>query len=56
MIKRIIPQMLKEGDLIENASKREQYHIPSEKNEWKKCKCLGSLLDTEEDIHREGKD
>ena len=52
MIKRIIPDMLKEGDLIENASKREQYSVPSEDGNWKKCKCLGSLLDTEEDISR----
>ena len=42
MIKRIIPDMLKEGDLIENASKREQYSAPSEDGNWKKCKCLGS--------------
>ena len=52
MIIRIIPDMLKEGDLIENASKREQYSVPSEDGNWKKCKCLGSLLDTEEDISR----
>ena len=51
-IKRLLPSMLQEGNLIENSSKREEYNIPSERNEWKLCKCLGSLLDTEADIQR----
>ena len=36
-----------------NASKTEEYEIIRKGNEkWKKCKLLGSLLDTEKDIHR----
>ena len=52
MVKRTIPDMLKEGNLIENQSKREQYKIPDEDEKWKKCKCLGTLIDTEEDLKR----
>ena len=51
-IKRILPEMLKEGNLEENKSKREEYHVPNEKEKWKKCKCLGSILDTVNDIER----
>ena len=43
--------MLNEGNLSENVLKREEYHVPEDVS-WKKCKCLGSLMDTEEDINR----
>ena len=37
-----------------NESKTERYHIQrGGEDAWKKCKYLGSLLDTEEDIKRE---
>ena len=56
MIKRVIPDMLREADLIENNDKREEYVISLYQEEkektWKKCKCLGTMLDTEEDINR----
>ena len=52
-VKRIIPGMLKDADLIENSDKREEYEISRKSDErWKKCKYLGSLLDTEKDIER----
>ena len=52
-IKRVVPDMLKEADLIENSSKREEYEVSRSGNEkWKSCKYLGSLLDTEKDIGR----
>ena len=35
--------LLKKGNLTENESKREDL--------WEKCKCLGSLIDTESDIN-----
>ena len=49
-IKRMLPSVLEEGNLIENKSKREEYHVPSEKEEWKASICLGSFVDTEVDI------
>ena len=53
MVKRIIPGNLAASDLLENSSKREEYEVSRESNEaWKKCKYLGSLLDTEKDIER----
>ena len=56
MIKRLIPDMLNEAELIENKDKREEYVVNPYQEErektWKKCKCLGTLLDTEEDINR----
>ena len=51
-VKRSIPKMLEDGNLRENLSKREEYTVPNEDEKWKKCKCLGSLVDTENDIHR----
>ena len=53
MIKRIIPNMLKEADLIENSSKREEYIISRNSNDkWSTCKYLGSKLETKKDIER----
>ena len=49
-VKRIIPEMLANGNLQENKTKRE-YMVPGDNN-WKHCKCLGTLLDTKTDIHR----
>ena len=43
--------MLKKGNLIENKDKREEFHIPDEKDKWKNCKCLGTFMDTEKDIN-----
>ena len=50
-IKRIIPSMLKKGNLVENKDKREEFHVPDEKDKWKNCKCLGTFMDTEKDIN-----
>ena len=35
-----------------NDSKTERYKIDRQNNDWKKCKLLGSLLDTEQDMQR----
>ena len=51
-IKRVIPDILRKGNLMENETKREEYEIPNKRNEWKSCKILGSLIDTEKDIQR----
>jgi len=68
-IKETVPPMLVKADLQVNNSKTEQYTVPipertpiliehsyskhPEHNEWKKCKLLGSFMDTEADIkHR----
>ena len=53
-LKLVIPYNLIQRDLICNADKNE-HHIISHKSpdsSWKKCKILGSLLDTLEDIKR----
>jgi len=69
MVKKTVPPMLKEAKLKVNDSKTETYAAPQparknilkehsyskhpEENEWKKCKLLGSFIDTERDIkHR----
>ena len=49
-VKRAIPQMLSDGNLEKNKSKREDYDIPSTDDSWKKCKFLGSMIDTENDF------
>ena len=50
---RLIPPMLEEEGLFVNKSKPEKYHASlTSSTEWKKCKCLGSLLGTEEYIKR----
>jgi hypothetical protein len=52
-IKRTIPEKLKSRNLFVNNDKTEEYSIKREGEEgWKKCKYLGSLLDTEHDITR----
>lgn len=51
---RIVPQMLKINNLQINNDKTEKYHINTERKDeidWKKCKYLGSRLDTETDIN-----
>ncbi len=52
-IKETIPNCLKERNLDINLNKTEEYNISRHGLEdWKKCKYLGSLLGTEEDIKR----
>ena len=52
-VERVVPEMLKENNLFVNTTKTEKYEISRiSDNRWKKCKLLGSLLDTEEDIKR----
>ena len=51
-IKRLLLDLLQKGNLTENESKREEFRIPDEKFLSKKCKCLGSLMDTKSDINR----
>lgn len=52
-IKDQIPTKLKQRNLSVNTSKTEEYCIRKNgPEEWKKCKYLGSLLDTEQDINR----
>ena len=51
-VKRLLLDLLKKGNLTKSESKREEFRIPDEKDLWKKCKCLGSLMDTESDINR----
>ena len=46
------PIKLKEKGLTVNNEKTERYVINKKHSEWKKCKLLGSLLDTQEDIKR----
>ena len=49
-IKENLPSVLKERNLILNETKTEQYTISTSDHGWKKCKLLGSYLDTEIDI------
>ena len=53
-IERTAPEVLKERNLKVNNAKTEKHHISRNgiNTSWKKCKYLGSLLDTEEDITR----
>ena len=52
-ILKTIPHKLKQRNLFVNKSKTEQYSIRKNgSTEWKKCKYLGSMLDTESDIQR----
>ena len=52
-LKREVPEMLKNDNLIVNKSKTEEYSIGIDGDDkWKRCKILGSLLDTEKDIER----
>ena len=49
-VERLIPKMLDEYDLIINKGKTEKYEITNDK--WKKCKLVGSLLNSLGDINR----
>ena len=52
-IKKKIPGLLEKRNLIINNEKTEEYQIQKEGDmEWKKCKYLGTLLDTENDMRR----
>ena len=52
-IKQTIPSKLQSRNLQVNKDKTEEYRIKrNDVEEWKKCKYLGSLLDTEKDISR----
>ena len=52
-IKKNVPPILHERNLNINLDKTEEYIISKEGPEnWKKCRYLGSLLSTEEDINR----
>ena len=51
-VKRLRPDLLEKGNLTENESKREEFRIPDEKDLWKECKCLRSIMVTESDINR----
>lgn len=50
-IKRKIPEMLKERNLMINPDKTEEYQIRKDgPEEWKRCKYLGTMLETTEDM------
>ena len=56
-IKKTVPQKLVNFNLHINETKTEEYTAPDcpnteTKDSWKKCKLLGSMLDTKEDIKR----
>jgi hypothetical protein len=52
-VKKDVPSKLKKRNLQINEAKTEEYTIKRGGDEkWKKCKYVGSLLDTEEDIKR----
>ena len=52
-IKETQPSTLAKRNLVINESKTEDYEITRQGNEkWKKCKLLGSLLNTENNINR----
>ena len=52
-IQKDIPPILKDRNLFVNEDKTESYIVKRNGNEdWKKCKYVGSLLDTECDINR----
>ena len=49
--KKTLPSKLSSWDLIMNKEKTEEFTIKRNGEEtWKKCKVLGTLLDTEEDV------
>ena len=51
--KRELPPVLAKRGLVVNETKTEEYSISREGDDrWKRCKLLGSLLSTEEDIAR----
>ena len=49
-LKMKIPNILSERGLKINDTKTEEYKITNNENKWKKCKLLGSYIDTEADI------
>ncbi len=52
-VKQETPNLLKNYNLMTNKEKTEQFTIERNgETDWKKCKLLGSLLDTESDINR----
>ena len=51
-IKNTIPPKLKKRNLGVNLEKTEEYTLNRKEEKWKKCKYLGSILDTENDIKR----
>ena len=52
-IRKKIPGLLEKRNLLINNEETEEYQIQKEGDmEWKKCKYLGTLLDTENDTRR----
>ena len=52
-IKKEVPQILREQNLLVNDDKTEDYVIHRKSDsEWKKCKLVGTLLGNDEDINR----
>ena len=51
-IKSTIPEKLARRNLKVNTSKTEEFTINRSNDSWKRCRYLGSLLDTSEDIKR----
>ena len=51
-IKNTVPDQLRKRNLLVNEDKTEEFKISRLDNDWKNCKLLGSLLDTEKDINR----
>ena len=50
--KRTIPSTLEKENLYINNEKTEEFTASRENSSWKKCKLLGSILDTENDLNR----
>ena len=51
--KETIPRILKRNNLTVNLDQTEQYTVKRHGNEdWKNCKYLGTILDTETDLKR----
>ena len=51
-IKRDLPGKLEKRNLHINVDKTEEYTVNKNTNDWRKCKLLGSILDTDGDIKR----
>ena len=52
-IENTVPQILKNRNLLVNESKTEKYTVERNgSDQWKACKYVGSLLDTQQDIKR----
>ena len=52
-VKKTMPTTLRKRDLLVNDTKTEEHEISRNgEEEWKSCKLLGSLLDTEKDVNR----